>query len=176
MWIFLPTGYYSAVNDKYKPEHVLVRCRLKVHAERLSGFFVEQKPEVVETAGKADYRWRVSITKKQWAEFVAYSALQVDYDNFKNEALRNAKTWVDREYEHTLHSVWGHMLRLQDKVTPPKFEKRFVPTARPTGRGKGIYDEDSGAPKGSFLAKRDDDTDGSLGIPAYVPLSERKGG
>lgn len=121
MWLILTTGYYSAVAHRNKPDYVMVRCRAQLHAERLIEFFQKDKnpkneiPELVESPPPADYRWRVTLTKHQWASFVAFSSLEISYDNFKNDAHKRENP---TGYVTALHKIWDVMLGLQDTLHP----------------------------------------------------------
>lgn len=135
MWLFTPTGYYSAVMHRKNHDSVMVRCRAKLHAERLVDFFEKDKPALEETPPPADYRWRVTITKRQWAEFVAYMSLQIEYDNFKNDA---GKQTNPNGYVTSLHRVWDVMSGFQDDQHPDE-RKRWASYTTYTGKYGGTY-------------------------------------
>jgi len=120
MWIFTPNGFFSAVEHRDDSSKIMVRCRAKAHARRLveivSSFSDREKPSIVETPYPADYHWRVTITRQDWAQFVAWSALGIDYVNFKNEVARHPQP---DGFMIALHRVWSELLRVQDRHHPP---------------------------------------------------------
>lgn len=118
--MFLADGYYSAVQHRDDKSLVMIRARAKDHAQRLLDFFEKDKcggpaPEMKETPPPADYRWRITLTKIQWSNFVAFAALEINYDNFKNEAHKRKNP---EGYCSALHKVWDEMMKVQDKLHP----------------------------------------------------------
>jgi hypothetical protein len=84
---------------------------------------------VVETPFPADYHWRVTVSRNEWAQFVAWSALGIDYENFKNEVARHPHP---EGFVHALHGVWAEMVRVQDRHHP-----RSLPFSQPFSQPKG---------------------------------------
>ncbi len=98
-------GFFSAVEDREDESGVFVRARVRGDAEKLAAAV---GGTVLETPAR-DYRFRVRMTKSDWARYVAACATGIDYDNFKNAvAVRQgaARAGVYGE-------VWGVLLRLQ---------------------------------------------------------------
>lgn len=98
-------GFFSAVEDRADDGAVFVRARVRGDAEQLA---VAVGGAVIETPA-ADYRFRVRMSKDDWARYVAACATGIDYDNFKNavaarQGSARARTYVE---------VWGVLLRLQ---------------------------------------------------------------
>ncbi|MGV7223974.1 MAG: hypothetical protein ACQ9MH_20920 [Nitrospinales bacterium] len=107
MWICLNNAFISAVQHREKPDHLMVRARMREH---LAAVF--PNVEIIETT-KADYRWRVVAPKNAFKKAVNHSIDSIDYDNFKNSVE-----------DHNLHDcyskVWGVMHRLQYQDKKPE--------------------------------------------------------
>lgn len=145
MWIFQPDGFFSAVEHRDNPDMILVRCRAKVHAQRLLASLPEaERPELVETPPPADYRWRAVLTRVQWVYVVARWAAGIDYGNFKNEAHKR-KHPVG--FMSALHRVWDEMLAFQDDQNPLTRGGRWKKTY---GLSLGSLAEDDRDPFGSL--------------------------
>jgi hypothetical protein len=57
-----------------------------------------------------DYRWRISMRKKDWVAIVAQLATEISYCNFKDEIHKRP----DQSNKHSAYlSVWSAMLRVQ---------------------------------------------------------------
>lgn len=115
MWIYIADGFYSAVEHRNDSNKIMVRCRAKLHAERLieavATFSEEPTPALVESPPPADYHWRVTITRQDWAQFVAMAALQMDYTNVKGGIAK--KREHPPGYIHLMHDVWYEMDKWQ---------------------------------------------------------------
>lgn len=82
MWVFCKEGFFSAVQHWDDPDKVMVRARFKGDLERVC-----QKHGLrasVEHTPDADYRYRVTCLRQEWAEVVKREAEGVDYVNFKD--------------------------------------------------------------------------------------------
>lgn len=102
MWIFLSDSFLSVVQHKGDPSKLLVRGRLKGDIERaLPGVVAEETPI-------ADYRYRATVPREQFAARLAALAEGIDYTNFKNSVEDPAR-------KDPYMSVWGIMLREQDR-------------------------------------------------------------
>ena len=80
MWVFCLDGFFSVVEDRNDAARVLVRGRYRNDIDTLAhklGTRPQSTPE-------ADYPWRVSVSKREWAAYLAETAAAIDYDNFKN--------------------------------------------------------------------------------------------
>lgn len=134
MWLFVPGGFYSAVQHKDDPDKIMVRARAKQHAERLiKALPADQRPELVETPPPADYRWRVTVTREQWVYLAARFAAEVAYLNFKSEA---GKRGHPKGFMRTLHDVWGDLLNFQDDQHADTRKHRWghLPALHASGR------------------------------------------
>ena len=58
----------------------------------------------------SDYRYRIFVQKEKWAEIMKEIVIDIDYDNFKNEAKNSLK---DNEYLKCLGEVWSIMYEYQ---------------------------------------------------------------
>jgi hypothetical protein len=109
MWIFTTDGFFSAVADRNRPGHVVVRMRLWDDGERLQAAI--GAGEVIETRG-ADYRFRICATHSQWSAYLAAAAAEIDYPNFK--AAVAARDGMQRA--HIYSDVWAVMRELQGRT------------------------------------------------------------
>lgn len=103
-------GFFSAVENRDNKDEVVVRTRVREDAERLAQAV---KGTVLETP-KADYRFRVSVPKSDWAAYVEKVSLAIDYDNFKNAVY-------DRQGHiraHIYGDVWAMLYELQQLQDP----------------------------------------------------------
>lgn len=130
MWLLLPTGFYSAVQDRKDDRVMQVRARSKDDALALAKWMVAE--ELVELGGDyptveslvlqwpgRDYPYRVLMWREDWAAFVYYAAMGIDYGNFKDEVKKRQGARRASIYGR----VWGVLLdvsREHQPVTPPK--------------------------------------------------------
>ena len=110
MWVFTVDGFFSAVEAK--GGGLMIRARFRSDLEHLIKRGMADK--IVDTP-QADYPFRVIVTKKAWAKYMADSAMAIDYPNFKGKALARA-SW-DRSERY--HRVWA------DMAEPCKEPERF---------------------------------------------------
>lgn len=83
MWICFNDAFVSAVQDDRRPNMLKVRARKREHLETLfPGRKIYKTP-------KADYAFRVFVTKKAFAKLVARRVLEIDYKNFKDSVVDN---------------------------------------------------------------------------------------
>lgn len=87
MWLYLKTGFYSIVHKPpCKPDELLVRTRCKDDIDKLQILLKEKfkyNSEVTESP-KADYAYRMIVSREVFALFIATALLDLNYDNFKN--------------------------------------------------------------------------------------------
>ena len=80
MWIASTIGFYSVVRDREHKGRVLVRARAKADIFNLYRKFSPRcrmsRPKSDESR---DYRWRVSVRKKDWVKIVAQLASEISY-------------------------------------------------------------------------------------------------
>ena len=106
MWVFTETGFVSAVRKHDRPNVITVRSRDRKSLEPLA-----------ETAGVeiwispyGDYPYRAFVEPEVFADWVQAQAMNIDYDNFKNQVA----TTRGYDYTHALHDVWVAMLATED--------------------------------------------------------------
>lgn len=78
MWICFNDAFISAVQDRRRPERLVVRARKTKH---LASLFPGKR--IVSTPD-ADYAFRVSVTKKAFAKKVVSRIGEINYTNFKS--------------------------------------------------------------------------------------------
>jgi hypothetical protein len=116
MWLFSQHGMISAVKHKYIPGHLMVRARYEKDIRDLA--------EKLETHGykatcketkDADYRWRLTCSKKAFTAVMVDMVDDIDYTNFKNR-IHEEK---DTDRDHAYMEVWSAMYGFQrDKYNP----------------------------------------------------------
>lgn len=134
MWAFLPEGFVSIVQARQDagrgapdPDHLQLRARLREHLETLKC----QHPaelgnlEIIETP-KADYRYRLLVSRKVLAAVMSRIVMDIQYTNVKNEAAL-AQGESGRAYVDSLHAVWSVMHRLQQSKGKPSRLVRLEP-------------------------------------------------
>ena len=105
MWLFTKDSFVSVVQHRTRPDDVLVRARVKEHLIRLFPKTIKQ----IQRDDEADYRWRLLVSKQEFAKVVSdYIMQRLDYDNFKA-----AQDVDDPAWTRFLHAVWTEGLRLQ---------------------------------------------------------------
>ena len=123
MWLFTPDGFFSAVQHKDDPDKIMIRARARLHAQALVDACPEDaRPEIVETPPPADYRYRVTVTRKLWVFLVAKFAADIAYLNFKNEASTREHP---PGYISSLHGVWSKLLTFQDSMHDDTKQSRW---------------------------------------------------
>lgn len=100
MWIFSVDGFYSAVESRVGG--LVVRARFREDLEHLIKRGLSDK--IVDTPDY-DYPYRIFTTRKAWSKYVADSAMNIDYPNFKGRVLPGASE--DRYFRY--HKVWEAM-------------------------------------------------------------------
>jgi hypothetical protein len=87
MWLYIKSGFYSIVHKPPCNEsELLVRARCKEDVERLRNLLNDKfgfNGEIIESP-KSDYAYRMVIPKILVASFMARTAVELDYGNFKD--------------------------------------------------------------------------------------------
>ena len=80
------SGSFSTVIDKMKPGRMLIRARCKRDIQNLYRRYRAKCPSMRKPASdeNRDYRWRLSISKRDWVKLAGLLAVAVDYANFKS--------------------------------------------------------------------------------------------
>ncbi len=117
MWLYTTVGFYSVVQDKNRPDHVMVRARAREDLDKLLGLLHwEAHYTILEWTG-TDYAYRVFMPKQDWAALMSLLIQRLDYTNFKDECHRTFPTDYGRH--SMLMSVWSVMKRWQDERRRP---------------------------------------------------------
>lgn len=112
MWIFLNNAFVSAVAHRDKPDALMVRARLRGDLEAIFPDLAGQ----IEQTDRADYRFRVTITRERFAAVLADTARSIDYPNFKDSI-------ADERRHDAYFRVWSVMRNAQEEqhhVEPDK--------------------------------------------------------
>ena len=116
MWIFTPAGFYSVVQHRKNHSNLLVRARSEADLLHLLDLADRELPARVRravgtiesTLHRADYPFRVTVSKKAWKRLLAAMTDEVNYDNFKTAVGKKNK-----ERAHTYMSIWSALLRVE---------------------------------------------------------------
>lgn len=103
MWIFLNNSFLSAVAHRDKPDALMVRARLRGDLEATFPDLAGQ----IEQTDRADYRFRVTITRERFANVLADTARSISYSNFKNSV-------TDTRRHDAYFRVWSVMHNEQE--------------------------------------------------------------
>lgn len=99
----------SVVEASGDPSRLVVRARCREHLVPLVdaiGGEIEERPE-------RDYLFRVVVDRRAFADWVRAQVLEIDYDNFKEAAVRRQPI---RLWSRLLHSVWAAGLEFQNAI------------------------------------------------------------
>ena len=109
MWILSPVGFFSAV-QKPGDTHLTIRVRVKADLDALRERYF---PELGETqiGGGTDYPYRATAEKEPFAAALGRIAMDIDYDNFKNEVKKQQGPSRARAYGE----VWSALYDLEAK-------------------------------------------------------------
>ena len=87
MWLYTTQGFYSIVHKPpCKKDELLVRARCKEDIEKLGTLLRDKlkfNGKIIESP-KADYAYRMIVPRETWASFMASTAMELDYGNFKD--------------------------------------------------------------------------------------------
>jgi hypothetical protein len=126
MWLFTKYGFFSIVNADTPDglatdvNTVMIRARVSQHLKNLQDRFSNTVlalagVDIIDSGG-TDYRYRIILSKKDWAIILYELAMEQVWGNFKDEVARHAP------YEHlhsgyiaAIHDVWSVMLGLQKR-------------------------------------------------------------
>ena len=109
MWIFTPQGFYSVVDTHDRVGQLCVRSRDAADLDNLRDVYLPELGETIVGAG-TDYPFRAYVDRGALANAMWQIAMDVNYDNFKNEVAR--VQGYDRA--HVYSGVWHQMLKLED--------------------------------------------------------------
>jgi len=111
MWVFTKDGFFSAVEKPVDKGHdmITIRARAKIDLENLLKEIVKEMPIIVDAG--TDYEYRIRLLKSEWADYLAQTAKDIDYENFKHEV-----GLIDKKRANTYLSIWSNLLRVADRV------------------------------------------------------------
>lgn len=118
MWVFTSFGFFSVVQHRARPDHVLVRARDRADLVALVKRVGKPKPAIRHTPA-ADYPYRLELAKGRFASFMSSIALELDYPNFKGAVAER------QGYERAAvyHDVWAKLRSIEvpgiASFTPP---------------------------------------------------------
>lgn len=104
MWICLKDAFFSVVEHFDDDSLVLVRARFPDDIHKVFGYDAEHTPQ-------NDYPYRTTMSKTEFAQTLSQEAASINYNNFKGEADRIAKTDDDHRRANAYHDVWAIMNR-----------------------------------------------------------------
>ena len=107
MWITTLDGFYSIVEHRDRKDHVLVRSRVRNDLERFKKFV--PKVGKITYLARADYPYRILITKHALAKAMARMAYEVRYPNFKSAVT----TRLGKIRAGVYMRVWGVLTSLE---------------------------------------------------------------
>lgn len=93
MWICLPDGFFSIVNNSDNSDQWMVRCR---DLKQIKRYFPSK--EIHEWENR-DYQYRVILSKEEMVSWVTKQAENITYTNFK-DAVR------DRRLNCFFEDIW----------------------------------------------------------------------
>ena len=94
MWVFTNKGFLSIVQHKDMPDHFQVRSRVRAP---LAYLWPEHEVQVIDWA---DYRFRITILKKEVKPVIESELESIDYTSFKHSC-------EDEEYLRALVTIWA---------------------------------------------------------------------
>jgi hypothetical protein len=111
VWVVTRDGFFSAVEER-GTGMVLVRCRAREHAAVLRAL-TGAEDRVVDMP-EADYRFRLTVTRRQWADYLATAAFEIDYDSHFKEVVRdNQPRRLRRPMYEAMMGCWTALARVQ---------------------------------------------------------------
>lgn len=134
MWLMTTQGFYSVVAHRTQADLFIVRARVRKDLAALERQLPGVEAEIYEDRS-ADYRWRVLVTREDWALAVSRLALEVDYANFKS-AVRDRQ---GARRANAYHRVWDVLTGLE-----PKFWKRYGASWKTTMLDDDLFERESG--------------------------------
>ena len=111
-WIFFNDAMLSIVTCPGRPDHLLVRARVKGDLNRV---FPDAK---VETTPARDYRFRTILPRRVVAEAIFYRIFETSYGNFKAGVS-------ERPRHDAYFKVWMAMADFQDRMAPARTPSRY---------------------------------------------------
>jgi hypothetical protein len=105
-------GFYSAVQHRDRPGHVMVRARCRADLDRLLEIVqVDPAPEIVATLTNADYPYRVTMSAPAWETALYMLVQEITYPNFKHAVAQEQGEARERVYMR----CWGALLAIEQE-------------------------------------------------------------
>lgn len=117
MWLFLNNAMVSAVAHRTKPDSLMVRARIAGDLER---FFHPMKVDVERTPN-ADYAYRCTVTREDFATALGGALEGVTYPNFKGSvrgAAGNQSAYQVSQRAQAYGETWDAMFEAQTSLEP----------------------------------------------------------
>jgi hypothetical protein len=108
MWIMTVNGFYSVVKKPGQEKEVTVRSRVKTDLEKLLNKLNSEKT-IQERVG-TDYPFRVVMSLTDWADYLQKTAMDIEYDNFKNTLDSS-----DHNRHEAYFKCWSALSLLEEK-------------------------------------------------------------
>lgn len=103
MWIASKSGFVSVVQHFEKKDMLLVRARVR---KDLQSLFDNKRIFELE---EADYRFRVEVSKQEFAEIMVNQIKDIDYPNFKNSiAAQSGQADKLEAYHDIWKTLWQY--------------------------------------------------------------------
>ena len=131
MWLATLDGFFSTVTDTQEPSRMLIRARCEKDINNLFNRYRDKCPSMrPPTSDDArDYRYRLSISQKDWVKVAGLLAGEVTYPNFKMAVQERA----DQANKSAAYSeIWWTMRRVQ--MAEGKDDASKTPVKRKAGR------------------------------------------
>ena len=106
MWVFTETGFVSAVRTSPGSDVIRVRSRDSASLQPI----LELCDVEISRTPHRDYPYRVELSTGDFAKFLTWAVLTMDYTNFKNQV----HTTRGYDFAHTLTGVWSIMHEVED--------------------------------------------------------------
>lgn len=88
MWLMTRFGFFSVVEKELDRQEGMLTVRSRVHGDlEALRKYLPSMGEIM-MSGISDYRYRVCVPKKDFAEAAFKIAMNISYTNFKDEVLR----------------------------------------------------------------------------------------
>lgn len=126
MWIFTKEGFVSAVSNR-DIDGLIVRSRDKAALDVLA---VQANVEIMKSP-KADYPYRVFVSKESFWIWVNSTIEHLDYANFKAKVAKTRGP----EYARALHEVWAVMHHVEDSDARSGLRSGYIQRSQEAGGG-----------------------------------------
>lgn len=125
MWTATCAGFFSAVQHRDDHDQMMVRARSHADLVNLLAIAEAQQPQITATiveTGRADYPYRVTVSRDEWKVLIGALIDGIDYDNFKNAVAKTNPTRSHGAYMRVwtdLHTIEREPGALVGKLAKP---------------------------------------------------------